>query len=105
MEVYGDYWILLAGRAGRYSDPDDNDYTGFLAKYDKTYMGERARTDWLKLLGRKGEWDQFESERRGRRRSVIERRRAWPTASATSGGTALPICLPISAFVPHQQQY
>lgn len=63
MEVYGAYWQLLLGRAGRYSDPDDTDYLAFLAKYDKTYMAERARTDWVKLLGRKSEWDQFEAER------------------------------------------
>ncbi|HEY4373912.1 MAG TPA: transglycosylase SLT domain-containing protein [Burkholderiales bacterium] len=63
MEVYGAYWMLLAGRAGRYSDPDDSDYLSFLGKYDKTYLAERARTDWVKLLGRKREWDQFEAER------------------------------------------
>ena len=63
LEVYGDYWILLNGRAGRYSDPDDSDYLRFLAKWDKSYMAERARTDWLKLLGRKRSWELFEAER------------------------------------------
>lgn len=63
MEVYGDYWLLLSGRAGRASDPDDSDYLAFMAKYDKSYMAERARVDWLKLLGRKGAWELFEAER------------------------------------------
>jgi soluble lytic murein transglycosylase len=63
LEVYGDYWVLLQNRAGRYSDPDDSDYLAFLAKYDKAYMGERARTDWVKLLGRKRAWELFEAER------------------------------------------
>ena len=63
LEVYGDYWILLQNRAGRYSDPDDTDYLTFLAKHDKSYMGERARTDWVKLLGRKRAWELFEAER------------------------------------------
>ena len=63
LEVYGDYWVLLTNRANRRTDPDDSDYVAFLAKYDKSYMGERARTDWVKLLGRKGAWDLFEAER------------------------------------------
>jgi len=63
LEVYGDYWLLLSGRAGRAGDPDDGDYLAFLAKWDKSYMAERARTDWLKLLGRKRAWELFEAER------------------------------------------
>jgi soluble lytic murein transglycosylase len=63
LEVYGDYWLLLSGRNGRWADPDDSDYLAFLAKWDKSYMAERARTDWLKLLGRKGNWELFEAER------------------------------------------
>jgi soluble lytic murein transglycosylase len=63
LEVYGDYWLLLSARAGRRTDADDSDYQAFLARYDKTYMGERARTDWLKLIGRKGEWGLFDTER------------------------------------------
>ena len=63
LEVYGDYWVLLANRGDRRNDPDDSDYLAFLAKHDKSYMAERARTDWLKLLGRKGSWELFEAER------------------------------------------
>jgi soluble lytic murein transglycosylase len=63
LEVYGDYWLLLANRAARHAELDDADYLAFLTKYDKTYMGERARTDWVKSLGRQGEWALFEAER------------------------------------------
>jgi soluble lytic murein transglycosylase len=63
LEVYGDFWLLMAGRADRRNDPDDGDYLAFLAKYDKAYMGEKARTDWVKLLGRKRTWELFDAER------------------------------------------
>ena len=63
LEVYGDYWILLSNRGDRRYDPDDSDYLAFMAKWDKSYMAERARVDWLKLLGRKGAWELFEAER------------------------------------------
>jgi soluble lytic murein transglycosylase len=63
LEVYGDYWLLLAKRAARRADLDDADYLAFLTKYDKTYMAERARTDWVKSLGRQGNWELFEAER------------------------------------------
>ena len=59
LEAYVDYW-LLTGRL-----PDQLDTTAaqdFLARHEKTYIGEKLRNDWLKVLGKKQQWAEFDTE-------------------------------------------
>jgi len=35
----------------------------FLARQDKTYIAEKLRGDWLRLLGKQQRWSEFEAER------------------------------------------
>ena len=56
--AYVEYWRL---------QPDLNvldaaTVRGFLARHDKTYIAEKLRGDWLKQLGKKLQWREFDAE-------------------------------------------
>lgn len=34
----------------------------FIARHERTYLAEKLRSDWLKVLGKKGEWAEFDAE-------------------------------------------
>ncbi|HZQ73109.1 MAG TPA: transglycosylase SLT domain-containing protein [Burkholderiales bacterium] len=55
-------WIAYWGTALRLEDADASDVRAVLSKYQGTYVAERLRGDWLKVLGRRGDWQQFERE-------------------------------------------
>ena len=59
LEMYGDYWQLLLRRG----DAEDADFRTFLEANDRSVLAERARVEWLRLLGKRGAWEQFEVER------------------------------------------
>lgn len=59
LEAYVDYWLLL-GRLPDQLDPAAA--REFLAKHERTYIAEKLRSDWLKVLGKKQQWPEFEAE-------------------------------------------
>jgi soluble lytic murein transglycosylase len=60
LEPYGDYWQLLLKR----TDASDADYEAFLARHDNSLLAERARVEWLRVLGKRRAWEQFDAVRR-----------------------------------------
>ncbi len=59
LEAWVDYWLLV-GRL-----PDQFDVTAardFLARHDRTYIAEKLRGDWLKVLGKQQQWAEFDAE-------------------------------------------
>ena len=53
-----DYWRLSL----RLEDAPRAEVREFLSKYADAYVGERLRGEWLRVLGRRGEWAEFERE-------------------------------------------
>ena len=59
LDAYVEYWQLV-GRL-----PDQLDPTAardFLARHDRTYIAEKLRSDWLKALGKRQQWAEFDAE-------------------------------------------
>lgn len=52
------YWRLMLGL----EDAATGDVRAALAAYQGTYLAERLRGDWLKVLGRRGDWQEFGRE-------------------------------------------
>ena len=62
LEPYVGYW-LLATRVARTSEPlDMQPIRDYLQANDGTWLAERLRMDWLKRLGREGQWQIFNDE-------------------------------------------
>lgn len=59
LEPYVEYWQLRQRLDERAAD----EIQGFLARRDGSYIAERLRADWLRVLGRKGDWENFRTER------------------------------------------
>lgn len=55
---YPEYWRLKL----RLEDVPDADVRAFLERQAGSYLAERLRADWLKELGRRGAWQDFERE-------------------------------------------
>ncbi len=55
---YLEYWRLKL----RIEDAPDADVLGFLERESGTYVAERLRADWLKELGKRGEWFRFDQQ-------------------------------------------
>ncbi|MCX7960927.1 MAG: lytic transglycosylase domain-containing protein [Burkholderiales bacterium] len=55
---YVEYWQL----ALRLSDAQPEDVGAFLARHAGSYLADRLRGEWLKELGRRGDWPRFERE-------------------------------------------
>lgn len=53
-----DYWRLSM----RLEDAPRAEVREFLSKYADAYVAERLRSEWLRVLGRRGEWSEFERE-------------------------------------------
>lgn len=53
-----DYWRLSL----RLDDAPRAEVREFLSKYADAYVAERLRSEWLRVLGRRGEWGEFERE-------------------------------------------
>ena len=63
-----DYWRL----AMRLEDAASADVSEFLSRYRDTYVAELLRGDWLRLTGRRGEWQAFDREVRAWPREDLE---------------------------------
>lgn len=61
LATYVDYWRLL-GKLTNAKDANPSEIRAFLARNDKSYLAEKLRSDWLKQLGKQGQWIEFDSE-------------------------------------------
>jgi len=61
LEGYVEYWSLRL----QIDRTDRGDIDRFLKKHAGTAVGDRMRVDWLKQLGKKGDWDGFASVSEG----------------------------------------
>ncbi len=55
---YVEYWRLLLDL----NTTDSATIKAFLARNDKSYIAEKLRSDWLKQLGKKQQWAEFDAE-------------------------------------------
>lgn len=55
---YPEYWLLSL----RLQEAGEQEVLDFLTRHAGSYLAERLRGEWLKLLGRRGEWALFERE-------------------------------------------
>ncbi len=55
-------WIAYWGLSMRLEDASIAEVREFLGRYGDTYVAERLRGEWLKVLGKRGEWSEFERE-------------------------------------------
>jgi soluble lytic murein transglycosylase len=55
LEPYVTYWRLKL----RIDDADPAELRAFIARYADMPLGARLRADWLKSLGKRGDWQQF----------------------------------------------
>jgi len=55
LEVYADYWRL----ALRLDNATDDEVRAFIARAADTPLAERVRVDWLKVVGKRGQWSLF----------------------------------------------
>lgn len=58
LEPYADYWRLRL----QLEDATPNEVSAFFKQHAGTYVAEMMRADWLKVLGKRGEWGSFDAE-------------------------------------------
>lgn len=58
LESYAVYWLLQSNLVAA----DPRDIRAFLDTYRDSPLSERLRADWLKLLGKNGQWEMFDAE-------------------------------------------
>ncbi len=58
LEAYVEYWALRL----RLDEADAGEVGGFLDRQRGSYLADRLRGEWLKALGKRGEWALFETE-------------------------------------------
>ncbi len=58
LESYVDYWRILLDMYLA----DTAKMRNFLARNDKTYIAEKLRSDWLKQLGKRRQWTDFDAQ-------------------------------------------
>lgn len=58
LDPWVDYWRISM----RLDDMSTADVRAFLQEHDNTYVAEVLRGDWLKVLGRRGDWAEFERQ-------------------------------------------
>ncbi|HEX2333837.1 MAG TPA: hypothetical protein VHI32_11765, partial [Burkholderiales bacterium] len=58
LEPWLDYWRLSM----RLEDADNRDVREFFATHANQYVAERMRADWLRVLGKRGEWPEFDRQ-------------------------------------------
>lgn len=58
LESYVEYWRLLPDLG----TADPATIRAFLTRYEGSYIAEKMRGDWLKQLGKKQQWAQFDAE-------------------------------------------
>src|SRR6185436_18164673 len=55
---YPEYWRLKL----RLEDMPNDEVRGFLERQAGTYLADRLRADWLKVLGKRADWQAFDRE-------------------------------------------
>jgi soluble lytic murein transglycosylase len=58
LEPWLDYW----GISMRLEDASNREVREFLATHANLYVNERLRSDWLRVLGKRSEWPEFERQ-------------------------------------------
>jgi soluble lytic murein transglycosylase len=58
LEPYADYWRLKL----QLEDATQDEVEGFFARHSGRYVAEMMRADWLRVLGKRGDWVQFDAE-------------------------------------------
>lgn len=58
LQPWAEYWALRL----RLDDGDENGVAEYLSRYPGAYLAEKLRGDWLRVLGKKGEWESFKRE-------------------------------------------
>jgi len=58
LHAWAEYWSLRL----RLDDGDDSRVADYLSRYPGAYLAEKLRGDWLRALGKKGDWDGFQRE-------------------------------------------
>ena len=58
LHVWAEYWALRL----RLDDGDASGVQDYLSRYPGAYLAEKLRGDWLRVLGKKGDWQAFQTE-------------------------------------------
>jgi soluble lytic murein transglycosylase len=58
LHAFAEYWQLKV----RQPDIGDNPIKAFMARYEGQFVADRLRNDWLLMLGRRGDWKQFDEQ-------------------------------------------
>ena len=58
LEPWLDYWRLSM----RLEDASNREAREFFAKYPNDYVAERLRSDWLRVLGKRADWTEFDRQ-------------------------------------------
>lgn len=58
LEPYVEYWLLRL----RLEEAGSAELREFLARQSGSYLAEKLRGEWLKVLGKRREWDAFDTE-------------------------------------------
>ena len=61
LEPWLDYWHLSM----RLEDASNKEVREFLATHASSYVSERLRSDWLRVLGKRSDWHEFERQVKG----------------------------------------
>jgi soluble lytic murein transglycosylase len=68
LDPWIDYWKLVL----RLEDATASDVQAFHAEHGSAYVAERLRGEWLKVLGRRGDWAELEREAPAFKRDDLE---------------------------------
>ncbi|PHV13068.1 lytic transglycosylase domain-containing protein [Chitinimonas sp. BJB300] len=71
LEMYPRYWII----SSQIDQMPESELNFFLERYAGSYLAERLRGEWLKSLGKRGQWTLFERE--------------WPKLASWEAGSEL----------------
>src|SRR3989442_9279078 len=58
LEPWLEYWRLSL----RLEDMPATEVRAFLSKFERTYVAELLREEWLKVLGKRGDWQEFDRQ-------------------------------------------
>src|ERR1041384_6368082 len=83
-------WIEYMRLSLKLEDAQNAEVKAFFGSYGNTYVGERMRGDWLKVLGKRGDWKEFDREAADYARDDIEVRcYAWLSRISRGDESAL----------------
>jgi soluble lytic murein transglycosylase len=58
LHAWAEYWALRL----RLENGDSSGVPDYLGRYTGAYLAEKLRSDWLRVLGKKGDWEAFQRE-------------------------------------------